>query len=288
MDYEGNVFYNPIPPEMQREIIDLQNPKITVEHRKRSIGYKLHRHNFFELEFYVGGKGINEINGIKTNFSNGSVYLYNETDFHKLSLEPGTEADIYYIGFNWGMINKKSFVYDKLTGATPIAVNIYDNRLEYQRFLDLLQSMLMEYENDFPYKDEYLMNALENLLIITFRLEKDDGEDGKSSNTVAKQALIFIQKNFRKDIGLNSIARELHTSPNYLSSAFHKSYSKTVVSYINDMRLNYASNALRTDSAVSITDVCFECGYKTYSHFLKDFGKKFGISPKKYQKTHRF
>ena len=178
------------------------------------------------------------------------------------------------------MINKKSFVYDKLTGATPIAVNIYDNRLEYQRFLDLMQSMLMEYENDFPYKDEYLMNALENLLIITFRMEKDDSKNGKSSNTVAKHALIFIQKNFRRNIGLNSIARELHTSPNYLSSAFHKSYSKTVVSYINDMRLNYASNALRTDSAVSITDVCFECGYKTYSHFLKDFGKKFGISPK--------
>lgn len=128
------------------------------------------------------------------------------------------------------MINKKSFVYDKLTGTTPIAVNIYDNRLEYQRFLDLMQSMLMEYENDFPYKDEYLMNALENLLIITSRMEKGDGKNGKSSNTVAKQAMIFIQKNFRNNIGLNSIARELHTSPNYLSSAFHKSYSKTVVS----------------------------------------------------------
>ena len=111
-----------------------------------------------------------------------------------LRLEPDTEADIYYIGFNWGMINKKSFVYDKLTGATPIAVNIYDNRLEYQRFLDLMQSMLMKYENDFPYKDEYLMNTLENLLIITFRMEKGDGKNGKSSNTVAKQALISYRR----------------------------------------------------------------------------------------------
>ena len=57
MDYEGNVFYNPIPPEMQREIIDLQNPKITVEHRKRSIGYKLHRHNFLNWNSMSAARG---------------------------------------------------------------------------------------------------------------------------------------------------------------------------------------------------------------------------------------
>lgn len=286
MNYTGKIVKNDLSPEEQRELVTMDKPKIIVEHRTRSIGYKLHKHTFFELELYINGEGTNEINGIKTEITDGSVYLYNETDFHKLTLTNGSEAEIYYIGFTWDIVDNKSFIYDNLTQATPIAVKLTPNSLEYQRLLDMFKIMLMDYDADLPYREKFLMNSLENIIITILRLQKNEVFKSTKNNNIAKQALIYIQKNFRNDISLNSIAKELHTSPNYLSSTFHKSYSKTVVSYINDMRLNYASNALKLDSSFSVTDICFECGYKTYSHFLKDFNKKFGTSPKKYQHSH--
>lgn len=33
----------------------------------------------------------------------------------------------------------------------------------------------------------------------------------------------------------------------------------------------------------SITDICFSCGYNSFSNFLRSFKKRYGMSPKKYR-----
>lgn len=265
------------------DTVELVTPNIYVTQRLRSASYHLHRHNFFEIEFFTAGSGINEINGIKSEFSKGSIYLYNQSDFHKLTITSDEPAKFYYVGFDWSMVSKGSIIYELLTQHTPIVLNTIDMPDEYKIVLDLFKSLLYEFRGNALCREPYIKSTLECLLIMLYRMQTTENVIFRTNNSIAKQALIYIQKNFRSEITLNSIANYLHTSANYLSSSFHKSFNKTVVAYINDMRLNYAANMLKTDTNISITDVCFECGYKTYSHFLRDFNKKFGISPKKYQ-----
>ena len=52
------------------------------------------------------------------------------------------------------------------------------------------------------------------------------------------------------------------------------------------MRLMYASR-LVVISEKSTQEICENCGYNSVSHFLRDFKKKFGMSPMKMRKEHR-
>ena len=53
--------------------------------------------------------------------------------------------------------------------------------------------------------------------------------------------------------------------------------------YIIARRIQHACTLLQ--KGMSITDVCFECGFNDYAHFVKSFTKLVGISPGKYSKT---
>lgn len=57
-----------------------------------------------------------------------------------------------------------------------------------------------------------------------------------------------------------------------------KYYGITPSRYVNDLRLCYAANLLYA-SNLSVTDICFECGFKNLSWFYGEFEKKFGVSP---------
>ncbi|MBP3581065.1 MAG: helix-turn-helix domain-containing protein [Clostridia bacterium] len=69
----------------------------------------------------------------------------------------------------------------------------------------------------------------------------------------------------------------------HASRSLSKYYGVTISDYVNDLRLCYAANLL-SESNLSATDVCYECGFKNLSWFYVEFQKKFGVSPGKYKK----
>lgn len=63
-----------------------------------------------------------------------------------------------------------------------------------------------------------------------------------------------------------------------------KKYYNTPTTYINELKLNYAIN-LMYSSNLSITDICFECGFSNISWFYKLFEREYGISPAKFKRN---
>lgn len=100
------------------------------------------------------------------------------------------------------------------------------------------------------------------------------------ANTIASSALYYILKNFKSQITPGDIATYSHCSENYLSSLFRRTYNKSINRYINDLRLTYAHYILLVESNLSLTELCYTIGYKSYSHFSHLFKEKFGFSPK--------
>ena len=61
-----------------------------------------------------------------------------------------------------------------------------------------------------------------------------------------------------------------------------KHYGVTPSSYVNELRLVYAANLLRS-SNLNVADICYESGFGNLSWFYSEFEKKFGSSPKIYR-----
>ena len=64
----------------------------------------------------------------------------------------------------------------------------------------------------------------------------------------------------------------------HLARSMQKYYHTTPTAYLNELRLNYAVNLLQS-SNLSVTDICFECGFSDQGYFSKAFKRELGVSP---------
>ena len=86
-----------------------------------------------------------------------------------------------------------------------------------------------------------------------------------------------------KRIGTKDIADHLNLSRSRFCHLFKDFTGTSPWNYIIARRIQHACTLLQ--KGMSITDVCFECGFNDYAHFVKSFTKLVGISPGKYSKT---
>lgn len=75
---------------------------------------------------------------------------------------------------------------------------------------------------------------------------------------------------------------ELHIARSHLTRAFNKTFSLTPNAYINKIRIEKAKELLKA-SDKSITEISYDCGYKSLSTFYDNFKKVEGVSPMSYR-----
>ncbi len=68
-----------------------------------------------------------------------------------------------------------------------------------------------------------------------------------------------------------------------LNRAFKYVFGHTVFDYLRHKRLEIAKQML--ESGQNVTEIAYELGFSSPAHLSREFAKKFGISPKKYQKN---
>ncbi|MCK8521488.1 AraC family transcriptional regulator [Aquimarina sp. D1M17] len=93
-----------------------------------------------------------------------------------------------------------------------------------------------------------------------------------------EQNLGFLESN----ITTNSLAKEFNTNPKYISKVVRFYRQKSFVSYINDLRIDYALEKLKTDSKFrkyTIKAIAQEIGFNNTQSFSTYFHKKNGINP---------
>ncbi len=144
----------------------------------------------------------------------------------------------------------------------------------------------LEYQTDF----ERILSILSilNELAITNEFKVLNAE-GFSLETEVKDNdrinLIFnhVKNNFQEDIPLMEIADMVSMTVPSFCRYFKKITNKTFVQFVNERRLVHASKLL-TEEHMSITEVCFECGFNNFSHFNKSFKTFAGQNPSDYRK----
>lgn len=92
----------------------------------------------------------------------------------------------------------------------------------------------------------------------------------------------YVADNYYRDITLQSIASIAHLTPPAFCRVFKQQTKKHFIEYLNEVRISNACKYL-AQSSLNISEIGFECGYKTISNFNKIFKKITGFSPKEYR-----
>ncbi len=100
----------------------------------------------------------------------------------------------------------------------------------------------------------------------------------------AQLAISYIGKHFADNVGLDQIAQHLHLNKEYLSRVFKQVTGVTVFNYLYQRRINEAKIWFLLNNRLSVTEVCYQVGFKNLSHFSRMFKEKVGCSPDQYKR----
>jgi len=94
----------------------------------------------------------------------------------------------------------------------------------------------------------------------------------------------YVKENYKEEISLIEIAKIAHLTPTSFCRMFKLKTKKSFVEYLNEIRVSNACKLL-LETDLGISEIAYECGYKTASNFNKLFKKLTGTTPKEYRKN---
>ena len=105
------------------------------------------------------------------------------------------------------------------------------------------------------------------------------------STRVDIQSVIgYIEQNYNREFGLETIAEEFHVTPKYLSKLVKDKLGMNFVDYLAGLRIAEAKRMLEeTDKTVS--EIYELTGFNNRNTFLRTFKKMTGITPSKYRES---
>jgi len=95
-------------------------------------------------------------------------------------------------------------------------------------------------------------------------------------------AVEFIQNNLDRSISINKVADIACMSKASFYRYFNNEFGMSPLEYINQERVKKACKLLENKN-LNVTDVSFQLGFSSLSHFIKLFKDQKGITPKQYQ-----
>ena len=108
-------------------------------------------------------------------------------------------------------------------------------------------------------------------------------EANKTSENLEK-ITDFIEENYKENLTLDMVANAAGYSRTYTSAIFKKVHGMTISEYVNHVRTKKACELLTdTNYALSLKEVCAQCGFSTIHNFNRTFKRIVGVPPGKYR-----
>ena len=145
-----------------------------------------------------------------------------------------------------------------------------------------------------PFSPVELKARVQNLIELRQKLREQFGRNVSlqpkgvvitSTDERFLQRALDILEIHRSDTDFNSdaYAHEIGMSRSQLHRKLKALTDQSTADFMRSYRLNYARQLIEKDFG-NITQVAYECGYNSPSHFAENFKKQFGVSPSEYAK----
>lgn len=92
----------------------------------------------------------------------------------------------------------------------------------------------------------------------------------------------FIENNYRTDISIPEVARSLNLSESAFYKFIRKHTKKKFTQIVNEYRINHATKLL-IETELTISQICYQCGYNNLSYFNRKFREITEIRPHEFR-----
>ena len=277
-----------ITPLMGKDVLYIAD-----RHKKKFI-YPIHNHSVYELNFVENAKGERRIVGDSQEvIGDYDLCLITSPDLEHVWEQNECHSDDIReitVQFDFSMSDETLF------GRNPYA-SITRMMQEAKKGLSFpMQAIMKVYgmlDTLSSVKDGFY--AVQQFLTILYELSRCESRTLASSSyakvTVEDDSRRilkvknFISKNYMDELRLPELASLAGMSSSAFSRFFKLHTGRNISEYIIDLRLGYAARML-VDTAKSISEIGFDCGFNNLSNFNRIFKKKKGCSPSEFRESY--
>ena len=288
MSEERRVIHE-ITPLMGKDVLYI------ADRHKKEFTYPIHSHEVYELNFVERANGVKRIVGDSSEvIGDYDLVLITSPDLeHVWEQHECTSDDIreVTIQFDFNMTNENIFGRNSFMSMRKMMT-------EAKKGLCFPLSAIMKVYTQLDtlstIKDGFY--AVMQFMTILYELSKCDGARTLASSSFAKivveddsrrilKVKNYISKNYMDEIRLATLSDMAGMSPSAFSRFFKLHTGRNLSEYIIDIRLGYASRML-VDTARSISEISFDCGFNNLSNFNRIFKKKKECSPSEFRENY--
>ncbi|MEL4456095.1 AraC family transcriptional regulator [Lutimonas vermicola] len=251
--------------------------------------------SFLQLHFCiknVAGLKFNGGNYVLDLLENKSFLLYNPQEDLPIQLEmqPGSKVISLLIRIEkfHTFFTEEAELIHFLSGENKSKKCYRDKELNPNEMMVLNQ--IFHYGLHSSLEKLYSRGKVYELISLYFHKSDKDGiqncpflEDEANVEKIQKAKQILIES-MTEPPTLTQLAHRINLPLQHLKDGFKHIYGETVFAYLLNYKMEFARKLLATRK-YNISEVSFEVGYSTPSHFIAAFKKKFGATPKRYMSS---
>ena len=217
------------------------------------------------IYYIISGTGYYEINGAKSQFKPGHLYIMPSNKTYSLYDDPNDKLYHAYV---------HAFIYPAITKMIEIDV-------QNDVFLFDVISTLRKYINgETPQTPNVYTKKLTELLVSY--VSDINTQNDENLATRIKQ---YIDDNYIDVFKNNNLSSVFNYSYSQILKLFKNAYSITPKQYCNDLILKYIVNQLQ--NGLSSSEIATLLEFSTPASFSRFFKKNFGYSPSVFIKEHK-
>lgn len=261
----------------------MQSAKISYYYKKKFADFsmgQLHTHSAHNVELmYVRSGRCRVITRDRAlTLSSGSYIILAKECAHCLEAQSASIMNIEFYLHKSGNISL-----DDITAEYPAFTQIFSREVCVYRDDGGVCSALSELIDELQSHGAGLCSEL---LFKRFIIELCRNRSRSSAGGVSYigKAKDYISEHLSEKITVDDIAHHVGLNRSYLQTLFRQHTGKTVVDYINALRIEKACFILR-NTDLPIIDIAIDCGFSSRQHFLYTFKKHTGKTVREYRKT---
>lgn len=242
--------------------------------------FRFHWHEEIEIHYYKRGREQVFCNGIEYIAEKGDIIFINTEETHRGFSK--TPENLYYMfQIRSDFIN--TFVDEKY-------LCLIQNKINDKYCQELLDNIIKEFsEKKTGYETAIKRDMCDFMLYLlrNYVAEKID----TSKNTLffknkenINNVLMYINTHYDEPLTVTHLAKKFYMSNSYFAHFFKKNIAKSVMEYVNDIRIEKAKLIL-LGSNESISKIATMVGYNDINYFSRIFKKKTGKTPSQYRKN---
>ena len=272
----------------------LKNSIFVKELRLPSLDDQFHYHNAYEISYLIKNTGKRIVGDNIEDFTHDDLTLMapyvphiTYTDRHVEARDEDLQVHAIVIYFYPDWLNEQHLSSPELSKVRNLLENL-------KRGIKLFgETKTIVIDKVLKLKDTCGLKAIITLLDILLDISESEQYTCLASEGYTQLSNVneekrmndiyqYITTHFKDKITLEEIASIANMTPTAFCKYFKHRTKKTFSNFVNEIRIGYACKLLMRKN-VSVSEVCFECGFNNVTNFNRYFKKLTKMVPTEYK-----